>query len=252
MDNRKIAAVAVLAMVAMIFVPVASDPADADTGSTRMSSAYVYYAQYELDSPLSGFDGSYLYFIDGSENDRAMDAYLADPNHSVSVTEDDRDRIATESWNGSSMTLNVYSMEYRNDNNNQIYINGYTMSSEMVLEPYGEMTFFVKAGDTFRFSTQMCRSNMGQDDSFYYYDPVDRDYQYSDRDGGIVVYCDSSMAFIYDAPSSSYLYYDVAYTVSGASVPNGSATLYFAMCVVITVLVLAILVLAGLKPKWSK
>lgn len=252
MDNRRIAAVVVLAVLALTLVPMTADSADADTGSTRMSSAYVYYAQVEIDAQLSGFNGSYLYFIDGSENDRTMDAYLADPDHSVSVTEDDRERIVTESWNATSMTLNIYTMEYNRYDDNPIYINGYREDTELVLEPYGELEFFVKAGDTFSFSTQVCRSNTGQDDYFYYYDSMTGEYQYSNRDGGIEIHCASSMSFIFGAPSSNELYYDVTYTATGASIPNGSATLYFAVCVVITVLVLAILVLAGLKPKWSK
>lgn len=250
MEGKKIvAAVAVMAMLALMFVPITADPADADTGSARMSRAYVYHAQLEIEGQFSGFYGSNLYFIEGSDNDRAMDAYLTD--HSVSVTEDDRDTIPLESATSDSMTINVYALEY-GYTDDPIYINGYTSQTELVLEPYGELTFFAKAGDTFRFSTQVCRSNFGEDANLSYYNQMTGEYQYSDRNGGIEVHCAGSTAFVFEAPSAYDLYYDVTYTVTGASTPNGSATLYFAVCAVITVLVLAILVLAGLKPKWSK
>ena len=47
-------------------------------------------------------------------------------------------------------------------------------------------------------------------------------------------------------------YFDVNYDAEGMSSPNGSATLYVVICAVITVLVLAILILASIRPKWSK
>lgn len=48
------------------------------------------------------------------------------------------------------------------------------------------------------------------------------------------------------------VYFDVNYDAEGMSSPNGSATLYVVICAVITVLVLAILILASIRPKWSK
>lgn len=48
------------------------------------------------------------------------------------------------------------------------------------------------------------------------------------------------------------LYADSTYEISGISEPNGSATAYFVFCAIVTVLVLAILAYAALKPKWSK
>ena len=50
----------------------------------------------------------------------------------------------------------------------------------------------------------------------------------------------------------SAVYVDINYDVEGISTPNGSATVYITICAAITIIVFAILVLASIKPKWSK
>ena len=50
----------------------------------------------------------------------------------------------------------------------------------------------------------------------------------------------------------SAVYVEINYDVEGVSTPNGSATVYIAICAAITIIVFAVLVLASIKPKWSK
>ncbi len=245
--DRRIATIAVIAvMMALCMSPVFADESDADS-TTRVSGAYVYKATTIMEAnPESLWYGNIdMIFIDGSENDQIMDAYLADPrNMSISVIEDDSDAIhlVTE-----DTPINLYrfqsymgdaSMNFKNEE----------LDSELVLEPYMDgMTFFVKAGDTFELTATIV-DNTGQ--------PADYASIY---DGVISNEFNGHFEKHYDTSStvrlslSGYtLYYDVTYTASGYSLPNGSPTMFVAICAGITVVVLGILVYAGLKPKWSK
>ena len=90
MNGRIVSAVIVAVLIAMCVAPVLADESDGET-ETRVSGAYVYKATAVLEAnphsiSLLNID---MVFIDGSENDRMMDAYLADPgNMSISVIED--------------------------------------------------------------------------------------------------------------------------------------------------------------------
>ena len=52
--------------------------------------------------------------------------------------------------------------------------------------------------------------------------------------------------------NSAPLYIDVTLTVTGDSEPNGSATMFAAICFVIAALTIALLAYAAMKPKWAK
>ena len=94
--DRRIATIAVIAvMMALCMSPVFADESDADS-TTRVSEAYVYKATAIAEAnPEHISSGNIsMIFIDGSENDQMMDAYLADPeNMSISVIDDDRDAL---------------------------------------------------------------------------------------------------------------------------------------------------------------
>ncbi len=48
------------------------------------------------------------------------------------------------------------------------------------------------------------------------------------------------------------MFYVVDYEATGYSEPNGSATSFIAICAVMAVIGLGLLIIASIKPKWSK
>ena len=245
--DRRIATIAVIAvMMTLCMSPVFADESDADS-TTRVSEAYVYKATAIAEAnPEHISSGNIsMIFIDGSENDQMMDAYLADPeNMSISVIDDDRDALGllTE-----DTPINLYRFQSYVGYASMSY-NNKELDSELVLEPYMDgMTFFVKAGDRFELTATLVDNTGRPTDYVYIYDGVNSNY----FDGHFEKQYDTSSTVRLSLDGST-LYYDVTYTASGYSLPNGSPTMFVAICAGITVVVLGILVYAGLKPKWSK
>ena len=246
MNGRIVSAVIVAVLIAMCVAPVLADESDGET-ETRVSGAYVYKATAVLEAnphsiSLLNID---MVFIDGSENDRMMDAYLADPgNMSISVIEDDSDDISRVT---EDTPVNLYRFQsytgYTGMSFNDVYLD-----PEVVLEPYaGGMTFFVRAGDTFELTASITDNRGHPSGYMYLYDGINS----TDFDGHFEKTYDANTTVRLSVDGNT-LYFDVTYTASGYSLPNGSPTVFVAVCAGITVVVLGILVYAGLKPKWSK
>lgn len=245
MDNRVLTVVMAMLLILPCAALVTAYTSDADS-SVRMSSEDIYYAQFDINfQPYDAWrSGSCLYFIDGSDNDRMMEAYLKD--QSVNVTSDDFSYIQEHGYDG---IVNVYEM--RTYDNGYIYWSGYEMDSTKVLDRYGEITFFVKAGDQLNVNLISCVDNAGNTRELCYIDSNYNYYYLNNQTPTLTIDAGTSMEVSFTC-TSTCLYVDVAYTASGYSTPNGSATAYIVICAIITVLVLAVLIYAGMKPKWSK
>ncbi len=236
-----------LILAILVFAPVAATLAsDCSDGATevRTSNQYVLYAQFTTNEDLGSwsFHSNCLYFIDGSANDAKMESYLKDS--SVNITADDRDAIVAR---GTGTVVNVYDLSNYYYSDQTIYFNDSQKKAKLVLEPYNELSFFVKAGDTINLSINSAVDNMGDKVSAYYY----LNYSTVYIDGPVEMSFKTSSIFKVELNLNG-LYADVSYSVFGNSEPSGSATTYVVICSAITVLMLLVLVLASLKPRWSK
>lgn len=256
MSARNLAVTIVMIMLAVCIAPLIADGSDG-VSETRISQNYVIYAQFEKQSApdewyQEWYDSNTLYFIDGSEADLLMKRYIDDP-FSVRISGDQRESVDNAP---AGTKINVYYLtsyynEYYSDYT--IYYNNQEAKGNKVLDPYNEMMFFVKAGDTLRITINSITPvypTETQTSSPIAYIYTDR--QYTINPTLTLEFKTSSEISVQFDNTYNTLYVDVDYTVSGVSTPNGSATVYIAICAVITVLVLALLVFAGIKPKWSK
>lgn len=241
MDRRAmIAAIAVLAVAGVCLVPAVSDESDAVT-QDRFADYYVMHGTVTKTEYLhtEWVSSNFLYFAEGSVNHSTMQAYLRD--QTVDVSADDRDGLGDLPVGTVIHVYYISNYEYTD-----AYTFGTSIPVETVLEPY-TLTFFVKAGDTFTISVQSCVDNWGNTVVPYIterFGSVQLNQTYTAE------YTSSTEVKVF---SDTYcLYVDISYVASGASSPNGSAAAYVAVCAVITVIVLGLLVMAGMKPKWSK
>lgn len=245
--TNKLTALAVVAVFCIVCAaPIVSEESDGTT-SVRVSEDYLLYAPFIVE-PGEGFGYSSELIImrDGSSNDQLMDRYLTNPDDmSIRITSDDRDDLYNLTG---PTTFNVYKI-YPN-NNSDIWFNGYYQEGTVVLDPYNtdQISFFVKAGDTFDIDVQVT-SNTGEV-------KTPRIEMLSSMMtfelDALPITMNVSTTLHLDLGYDDDLYYDVSYNATGYSAPNGSPAVYFIVCAAITILVLAILVYAGIKPKWSK
>ena len=204
----------------------------------------------ESDASVSErFTENYLYYIDGSEKDKQMDLYISDPQRYSISSSDDRELI-TSSPAGTLVNVYMCSNYYSEDYTQTISYNEQEKNATKILDPYGGVSFFVRAGDTLEITVNSLTLSNGTNTPRAYisvdYDQVYLNPSFSHR---YTTSTEVNMDFDY---IYSAVYVDINYDVEGISTPNGSATVYIAICAAITIIVFAILVLASIKPKWSK
>lgn len=253
--NRTVAAIGAAIIIAMCLVPLMpADSSEADSGgdSYRMSSYYLYRATVTLDPGdyVDLYMGSYWCVSEGSVNDAAMDAHIRDPtDQSIRFTQDDQEEI--HGLVEETTTVHIYCHGGSSLYNPTVYYCGHIGYWEMVMEPYNtdDLTYFVKSGDTFDLRMTVL-DNEGRTASFNVLNGYDSTHV---DDGRFTLTPSSStMVTVEFENSVNDLYYDVTYEASGFSSPNGSPMVYVAICAVVTVAILALLVYAGMRPKWSK
>ena len=250
-----VAMAVVVVMMAACVVPVVADELDA-ADSLRMSDKYVLYAQFEKEAKDEWYYEWYydntLYFIDGSPEDQEMKRYIEDP-YGVSITDDQREAVEAAP---AGTLINVYELStyYYDFDVQTVNYNDQEIPGVKVMDPSGSMSFFVKAGDTITLTIHdIEQSYVGSNVMSEIEASVYVDYQTHTIDPTFSHQYDVSTEMSVDFNNTyNAVYWEVSYDVSGISEPNGSATLYIAICAVITVLVLALLVYAGIKPKWAK
>ena len=248
-SNKIVASVAVAIMMSVCIAPMMAEGSDGAT-AIRSAETAVYEGTFEKISGtyVNAFYNSF-YFLEGSDNHKAMMAYIADPtNRDNKVVQDDsQETLRNIGWGG---TVHVYTWrQYLMEGVIPVATTGETNINadlKKTMDSYGRISFFVKAGDTVKIS-MTATNNYGEDAEPYFFDTDYVKVDPSAYEGqfkasfNIVIHFDNGG-----------LYSEVSYDVSGISQPGGSATTYFIFCAIVTVLVLAILAYAALKPKWSK
>ena len=233
-------------MLAICFVPVASDDSDA-TENHRLSTMYLYEGVLEKDSDTFIYS-SYLCFIEDSPGHKNMKRYLADPTDvSISIDDSaDRNEIMTPGWTGTVYVYRTYEYYYGSTYGDYVTKSDYIVLKQ-VLEPYGSLVFFVKAGDTISL-TVTAVDNKGSKVVPYIYTTSGIDY----IDPSVEYECLKPTEVVVKFQTTTSVYIDTSYDVSGNSMPNGSAAAYVTICAAITIMVLAVMIVASFKPGWSK
>ena len=244
MDRRIIAIMAVMVLGMTTFV-IPMDDSDAKTQTVYMSEFYIVHGSTVWKNDYESSYSNMLYFNEGSENHKTMLKYLEDGK--TPVLKDDRDNL---SGNVHLYMMTTWSM----DTTIYIYVRNaenVLVPGEIVKEPFNN-SFFVKAGDTFRFHASSIKDMYGNTSNAYIgsTDILNDTYVETAKTSKEI-----SLRFDYSwSPSIEYhsLFFIVDYEVSGQSEPNGSATVFIALCAVMAVIGLGLLIIAAIKPKWSK
>lgn len=243
---------AAIAILSVCLAPMIVEESDAAT-TTRISENYLYHAQFIKKDNGEWYEDwyidDYLYYIEGSEEDQQMDRYISDPLKYNIPSTDNREELNTRPA-GTSVNVYAYNNYYYDGYTMTISYNNQNQSAEKIMDPYGGISFFVTAGDTLEIRINSITPSNG--DTIprayvvvdYYYNYIDPEFSHH--------YAISTEVDVGFENTYRTLYFDVSYDAGGMSSPNGSATLYVVICAVITILVLAILVFASIKPKWSK
>lgn len=242
MDRRLLAVMAVM-ILGLTLSTIPMNGADAEPKTEIMSEYYIAHGTLEWKPEYLSGHSNILYFNDGSENHKAMLKYLEDEKNPV--TDDDRRDLSGK--------VHVYMMSERPDTRLYIVIEGgnnIIFSGNIVKEPFNN-TFFVKAGDTFSITVHSVKDVYGNDCSLSVND-TDVDGTYSEK---VSRSTELSLSFDYNKTvryEFHPLCYIVDYEATGYSNPSDSATSFIAICAVMAVIGLGLLVVASIKPKWSK
>ncbi len=263
--NTKIAAIAMALVVTVCLVPAAADDSDADGTDTYRMGAYLFGGELTIPmdignyfEPESLFDDERIYLLEGSENYERMMEYIDDVtdddptnDRDVSITSDDRAIIPSHP--GETMLI-CYTDNY--EWYNWVYFLDQSTPTDLLAEPYGEATYTVKQGDTLTITIDRIEASFGDTNPHVAYWPS----EYDSYNGKPVyvgqtqeIHAISTTSYVIGLDDGSApLYYDVTVTVTGDSEPNGSATMFAAICFVIAALTIALLAYAAMKPKWAK
>ena len=245
--NRKILALVAVIIMGMSMVPLTYEQSDAEITTVNASGEYLCMTTVKWD-PNYSFNSYYYYFNVGSANDLAMQEYIE--NKQKPVLTDDRNNLSgdvhiytTSSYPSASVVLWI--------GDDRVYF-----ECDYVLKPYNN-TFFVKTGDTFSIKAYKVLDMYGSDAKAWI-----RDKNYTDHDlvsEGYTEVANKSKEIAVSFNDDSYEWnklhsycYTYTYEASGYSEPNGSATVFIAICAIVTILGLGLLILSGMKPRWSK
>ena len=263
--NAKIAAIAMALVVTVCLVPATADDSEADGTDTFRMGAYLFGGELTIPvdignylEPESLFDEDRIYLLEGSENYERMMEYIDDVtdddpanDRDVSITSDDRAIIPSHP--GETMLI-CYTDTY--EWYNWVYFIDQSTPTELLAEPYGETAYTVKQGDTLIITVDRIEASFGDTNPHVVYWPSEYGNYY-----GKPVYAGQTTE-IQAVSTTSYvigldddtapLYLDVTVTITGDSEPNGSATMFAAICFVIAALTIALLAYAAMKPKWAK
>lgn len=245
MDRRIFAAVAVLVMGIVCLAPVISDDASAESRTDRISEAYVVKAEFTIDSVLSSKDYLTLYMVDGSDNHKALEAYLKDPQSASFDLKDDFNDLRNH------LNEKVWVYQYRDSKTDYLSYGSKWAEATLVLEPFNLEKRIV--GDAHDVAKVKINSFVGNDGTefgdFYFYKNDDRSWYQTETTFSFEIEADTE--YRVTTRNGDALYYTVEYDLD-ISKPNGSPNMFAAICIAISALTIALLVASALKPKWSK
>lgn len=251
--NRNTVVATVLAVIVLAcLAPVAADEADADTTVTlKISDKYVYAGTFVMPDGEYYMQYSTMMFIDGSEGHRQMEAYIADPLNNSIPEIDDEVWLRTGDYAGT--LVHAYTSQSTDDYPDMNTYAG-TIKGDIVLEPFGEnLEIAVRPGEDIRVSLISSSDESGNEIDLY----ISHNGMTDSLSAGSTFYDAPKSLTTYSIGVGQYIYtndliyiYEISY--EGGSEPNGSATMFAAICFVIAALTIGILVYAAMKPKWAK
>ena len=255
MSAGRFAAISVLLMLAMAFAPMVADDSDAES-TARMSDSRV------LTATVKFIDGQVLrndcvYFkVENAAGIAAMDALLKD--HKGTVPKDDsgslKDGDAIKIYYATKIDniFGGFTIPIHVVNGTKIEDHSVLADLTSIVDSYSP-GFFVKAGDEYTIRIVKAVDNYGKSVLCYYNDENGVYHDLSETYHGRMKKT-TEFTFDTDSPSGAdgRFYIDLVYESTGFSSPSGSATVFAALCAVVTVTIFCVLAYAGLKPKWSR
>lgn len=248
MDRRMTATIAAAVMGMLCLVPLAADDASAEHLTDRISDKYIAMAEFDIPyGEIWAGDNSTLYMLKGSENHELMEAYLKDPRNGPSVDSDDRNILSSHA--GEKVCI----YEYTNYLSGSITFMGTTLDAKTVLEPYNlENRMTGDPEDVVKINVHSIDYSNGTSTSMYYIAKNGSAWQYSYTDIQISFAIEEDTAYSIKLNNQNYaLYATIDYDLT-VSKPNGSATAFAAICMVLSAATIALLVFAAIKPRWSR
>lgn len=238
-------------VVVLMLCAVQAASADSDAAVTERILNHVYFAEASY-QPDQDWDTSCMAFIPGSENQRAMEAFLKDPYHANIPLTDDKAQIKSSKTAIQKVYLyNINSYMRYSYTVGGNWTNTYVEGTQVLDE--SRISFFVKSGDEIKielhnivgYPTLM---NGSTQDGVYIYNGISSTL-YDSGETYEKTYGINSVVSI--APKGNCIAADVTYDASGYVLPNGSSTAFMIAAFVIAATILAILVMCGIRPRWS-
>ena len=251
--NGKIAALVAVAVFGLVcLAPMVADDSSAETYKVRVSSMYIYQADFEIVVGYSELNEYCLYMIDGSDNHAAMLEYIKNPQTAAPPADDDSAQLIYHPGE----TVHVY-RPYSWGDGVSVYYGGEVKEMTICLNPYNVANLFKgDVEDIVKLRINSITDSAGKEierNGTYIY-PRGTSEMYSYVNIGtttkFVIEKDSSF-FIRPEWNGSSLYYNIDMDLEILK-PNGSATTFMAVCFVISAITIALLAYGALKPKWSK
>lgn len=238
---KKIAGMVAVALFLMLcMAPVIAEESDASVTERIVNDLYV--AETTVGSKqYNHFNG--MAFIAGSENYDLMQAYIADPYHAEVPEKDDSDSISSADVGKKLYIYSAYSTTYYSVNSNN-WTEYVYLDCTLVFEG-SPISFFVKEGE--KFTLEIIDANLYGGNYLY--------VAYGMNSESISVGDYFEMEFgtntVVRITPDGVMAADVTYEASGYSLPNGSSIVFVIAAIVVAAVVLAILIMCGLHPKWE-
>ncbi len=249
MERRTLSIVAVLLASMMLAVPLASEDSDATGSGRAFIGSMVYHTEFVVPDETWYHNMQIIVVLDGSEKHRAIEEFIEDPLGS-DLSSEPSDDITDKT--GSKAHIYQFTTDILSWIDVDIGSNTYTLRIEGIIPEH--TGFQMKAGDTVRFTLVSGITNTGQSLGCSI-TPSNGGEATSVVVGGTVeITAPGTMSYILMPDSYPYdaVYVDFVYEIEGNSTPNGSATLFAAVCFVVAALTIVLLVLGAIPPRWSK
>ena len=239
MMMRKAFAIGVAVILALCITPMIAD--DSDASVTERTFSNLNEAKIVIQSPNYRYYD--MVFLEGSPNHEIMRAYIEDPFHAKVPVEDDSDIISSSDV---GKTAYIYSTGIPYYYTYTDYTSRYFYPDYVQVLSEAPIAFFVKEGDQFSISIlDMETYGSGSDMIFVNYGMDTESLRVGD---------DFKMEFgtnhvINITPTGIAV--DLTYDASGYALPNGSSAVFIVAAVVIAGVILGILVMCGMHPRWE-
>lgn len=253
--NGKIAALVAVAVFGLVcLAPAVSDEVSAEKYDIRISTVYIYQADFVITDTDAELYDFYTYLIDGSEKHAVMEAYLKDPRNAALPTGDDRSLLSAAENIGK--TLHIYRV-FSQDSGISLEYNYEWKDGVLRLSPYNvEDIFKGDVEDVVKLRINSITDSTGKKiegaGTYVYPKGTSQTYNYIMIGTTVKFVVDKDTSFFIKPEwNSTSLCYNIDFDLE-IQKPSGSATTFMAVCFVISAITIALLAFGALKPKWSK